>query len=123
MSYDLVCLSHLRWGFVYQRPQHLLTRAARGRRVFYVEEPTFGDGDWPPLEEGQPRLDIFPAWKGVRVATPRLPDGVSQARAEEMQRMLLDELFVEHEIDDYVLWYYTPMAVAFTGHLKPRAIV
>lgn len=22
-SYDLLCLSHLRWDFVYQRPQHL----------------------------------------------------------------------------------------------------
>ena len=37
---DLVCLSHLRWDFVYQRPQHLLTRFACGRRVFFVEEQT-----------------------------------------------------------------------------------
>src|ERR671912_376468 len=36
---DLVCLSHLRWDFVYQRPQHLLSRCAAGRRVFFVEEP------------------------------------------------------------------------------------
>ena len=34
-TYDLVCLSHLRWDFVYQRPQHLLSRLARGRRVGY----------------------------------------------------------------------------------------
>ena len=26
---DLVCLSHLRWDFVYQRPQHLMTRYGR----------------------------------------------------------------------------------------------
>src|SRR5688572_9633549 len=41
---DLVCFSHLRWDFVYQRPQHLLTRCARDRRVFFVEEPIFGNG-------------------------------------------------------------------------------
>jgi UDP-galactopyranose mutase len=122
-SFDLVCLSHLRWAFVYQRPQHLMTRCARSRRVFYVEEPTVGHGDWAPLEDAQPRLDVFPEWNGVTVATPRLPAGVSQTRAEEMQRMLLDELFLEHEIDDYVLWYYTPMAVGWTRHLKPRVTV
>ena len=36
---DLVCFSHLRWDFVYQRPNHLMARAARDRRVFFVEEP------------------------------------------------------------------------------------
>ena len=40
---DLVVLSHLRWDFVFQRPQHLMTRAARQRRTFFVEEPIFGD--------------------------------------------------------------------------------
>jgi UDP-galactopyranose mutase len=122
-SYDVVCVSHLRWAFVFQRPQHLLTRASRGHRVFYVEEPTYGGGDWAPLEEGQPRLDVFPEWKGVTVATPRLPEGTPTAAAEAMQRTLLDELFVEREVDDYVLWLYTPMAVGWTRHLKPRATV
>jgi hypothetical protein len=41
---DLICFSHLRWEFVYQRPQHLLSRCAMKRRVFFVEEPVFGDG-------------------------------------------------------------------------------
>ena len=38
---DVICFSHLRWHFVYQRPQHLLSRCARGRRVFFFEEPVF----------------------------------------------------------------------------------
>ena len=41
---DLVCLSHLRWGFVFQRPQHLMTRFARDRRVFFIEEPVDDSG-------------------------------------------------------------------------------
>ena len=48
---DLVCLSHLRWGFVFQRPNHLMSRFARERRTFFVEEPIYGDG--PPRMEVQ----------------------------------------------------------------------
>jgi len=40
---DLICLSHLRWDFVWQRPQHLMSRFARDRRVFFVEEPIWED--------------------------------------------------------------------------------
>ena len=41
---DLVCFSHLRWNFVYQRPQHLMGRSARERRVFFIEEPETYEG-------------------------------------------------------------------------------
>ena len=44
---DLICLSHLRWNFVFQRPQHLMTRYARNRRVYFVEEPLFDDRTEP----------------------------------------------------------------------------
>ena len=121
--FDLVCLSHLRWAFVYQRPQHLLSRCARERRVFFVEEPTYGEGPWAPLADAQPRLDLAEVAERVVVAVARLPEGTPQLEAEAAQRTLIDELFVEHEIDDYVLWYYTPMAVAFTRHLEPLATV
>src|SRR4051812_39195138 len=40
----LVCLSHLRWGFVYQRPNHLMSRCALERRVLFFEEPIYGEG-------------------------------------------------------------------------------
>src|SRR5262245_21187406 len=46
---DLNCFSHLRWDFVFQRPQHLLSRCARERRVFFVEEPII-DRSAPKLE-------------------------------------------------------------------------
>lgn len=41
---DLPCFSHLRWSFVFERPQHLLSRCARARRVFYIEEPVRAEG-------------------------------------------------------------------------------
>jgi UDP-galactopyranose mutase len=38
-------------------------------------------------------------------------------------RRLVDQLFAEHQIDNFVAWYYTPMALEFTQHLKPLATV
>jgi UDP-galactopyranose mutase len=114
---DLVCLSHLRWDFVFQRPQHLMSRFARERRVFFVEEPVF-DGDTGPL-----RLDVSERPEGVRVAVPVLPHGLERDAQEAAQRDLLRGLFAEQGISDHVLWYYTPMAIAFTSDLAPAAVV
>ena len=41
VTMDLVCFSHLRWNFVFQRPQHLLSRFAKTYRVFYIEETEY----------------------------------------------------------------------------------
>jgi len=112
---DVVCLSHLRWRFVFQRPQHLMTRCARDRRVFFVEEPLFDDTTTPRMSVE--RCD------GVTVAVPHLPATRAAADHEQAQRTLLDELMRAERVSDYVLWYYTPMALAFSDHLSPRAVV
>jgi len=112
---DLVCLSHLRWDFVYQRPQHLMSRFARDRRVFFVEEPIPHDGP--------PRMEVSERPDAVQVAVPRLPHGLDEQAAEAAQAELLRGLLDEHGIEDYVLWYYTPMAIAFTHGLAPSAVV
>lgn len=113
---DLICLSHLRWDFVYQRPQHLLSRAAReGRRVFFFEEPFFG--------ADEPRLETRAGEDGVIVAQPHLPHGLSSAQVEDALRRLLDDLIAREGIGDFVLWYYTPMARGFSAHLRPTVTV
>jgi len=111
---DLVCLSHLRWDFVFQRPQHLLTRCAGQRRVFFFEEPVF-DSAQPWLER---RHD-----GNVRVAVPHMAAGLGEADIVAAQRRLLDQLVAEEDIREFVLWYYTPMAVAFSDHLTPCTVV
>lgn len=113
---DVVCLSHLRWGFVYQRPQHLLTRFARSHRVFFVEEPIVSDGI-PVMEQ-----HICPE-SGVRIMVPRLPEGLSESTRENIQKLLINNMLVEQEVSSYVLWYYTPMALPFSNHLKPDVTV
>jgi UDP-galactopyranose mutase len=116
MPEDLLCLSHLRWGFVYQRPQHLLSRFAKHQRVFFVEEPV--------ISSGTPRIEINRCPEtGVNICVPQIPEGLSRASQETIQKLLLNNLLVENGISDYLLWYYTPMALSFSTHLQPRLTV
>jgi UDP-galactopyranose mutase len=113
---DLVCFSHLRWDFVYQRPQHLLTRCAQHRRVFFVEEPIFSNGSM--------RLDVSEREGGVRVVVPHLPEGLrSEIATTAVMKEMMRRLFLENGIREYVFWYYTPMALTFTDHFTPIASV
>jgi len=113
---DLVCFSHLRWDFVFQRPQHLLTRSAKNRRVFFVEEPMFANCSR--------RLVVREAEPGVHVVVPYLPEGLrSEVAINAVLKEMTRQLFAEHEINEYVFWYYTPMALNFTDHFTPVAAV
>jgi UDP-galactopyranose mutase len=106
---DILCLSHLRWDFVYQRPNHLMARAAQQQRVFYVEEPVFH-----PIEVAC--LDVVDR-QGVQVVTPLLPLASRETPASDL-RWLLSRLIEDEGIDDPVLWYYTPMALPWSDHLS-----
>ena len=113
---DLVCFSHLRWDFVFQRPQHLLTRCARDRRVFFIEEPVYGNGSM--------RLDVREVEAGLHVVVPQLPDGLrSEIAINAVMKEMTRQLFSDHDIEDYVFWYYTPMALKFTEHFNPIASI
>ena len=111
---DLICLSHLRWDFVFQRPQHLMTRFATQRRVFFVEEPLF-DAE---VSELIVRMD-----QGVYVCVPHLPLGLSHDAVVAELRRLLFELLTTRNVEHPIIWYYTPMALEFTRDLSASAIV
>jgi UDP-galactopyranose mutase len=112
---DLICLSHLRWDFVFQRPQQLMSRCARDRRVFYIEEPIFG--------EGTLRLNVSQREGGVYVVVPQLPQGEDNDWIADAMQQSIHRLFREFNISDHILWYYTPMAVEWTRGLNPLAVV
>jgi len=42
--------------------------------------------------------------------------------ASDVQKVLIDELFATAQINEYILWYYTPMAMNFTRHLQPLVV-
>jgi hypothetical protein len=114
-DYDLICFSHLRWSFVFQRPQHLLSRCAKTRRVFYVEEPI--------LDAGPARLELTRDASGVQVVVPHLPAHLDEQQRQAEQASLLLELCHEQELTSYVLWFYTPMALPAAARLEPIARV
>lgn len=103
---DLVCFSHLRWDFVFQRPQQLMSRFARTRRVLFVEEPIF-----EPVPGGQLRVTSRPG--GVDVAVPVLPEGVSQRDAIDLQHQMLAQHVALQFGPRPTFWFQTPMAHAF----------
>jgi len=115
MHGDVLCLSHLRWGFVYQRPHHLMSRFARDSRVFFVEEPIF-DADVAHLvmHEVEPHLTL---------AVPHLPPDQPPDVVIASQRALLDQLVAQRHISRPLLWFYTPMALTFAGHLEGAVTV
>ncbi|TCH98315.1 UDP-galactopyranose mutase [Roseococcus sp. SYP-B2431] len=104
----LVCFSHLRWNSVFQRPQHLLSRLAARREVFFFEEPIWS---------GEERLqaETCPA-TGVQVLTPLLRD---PGDLDALRRMV-DGLVAR--LGTASAWYYTPLARAFSDHVPWRAI-
>ena len=107
----LVCFSHLRWDFVWQRPQHLLSRAAKQYRVLFVEEPLFRPG-------ASPHMEVSRRPQGVTVAVPILPEGMSHDDVIAEQQDLIEDLIGRDPTGPRVFWYYTPMALAFTSSLE-----
>ncbi len=121
---DILCFSHLRWHFVTQRPQHLLTRAANTRHVYYWEEPTWhhDENELPRRADGGlgmhlERTEVSPS---LTVLEPHISWGID---FEDGQRTLLMEFLRSEKLERYVAWYYTPMALGFTSDLTPAATV
>lgn len=112
---DLICFSHLRWGFVYQRPNHLMSRFARKGRVFFVEEP---------IEiAGSARMEATEVAPNLWVCTPHLPTGTNRESAEMLQRELVDGLLKERDISQPIVWFYTPMALPLAIHIRPALVI
>ena len=113
-EFDVVCFSHLRWDFVYQRPQHLMSRFAANGRVFFIEEPIQSDGD--------AQLDVSERGSNVYVCIPRLP-ATDDASVNEVLPGLISELLSDRGVENYITWFYTPMMLGWSSLLNPKAVV
>jgi glycosyltransferase involved in cell wall biosynthesis len=111
LSQDLLCFSHLRWDFVFQRPNHLMSRAARTSRVHFVEEPV--------ADVTVPRLELVER-DGVTVVIPHVRPA-DEVGTDQQLAALIDQLIARRGIQRPVLWYYTPMALRWTRRLHPSA--
>ena len=114
MNFDLIVFSHLRWDFVYQRPQHLLTRAACDHRVFFIEEPL-------PADEIHFKMRRDPS--GVTVCVPHFPVNLPPERVQQLLQQWVETLVTSQRLDNYAIWFYTPMMLPLAQHLKPKAVI
>ncbi|MBJ6752307.1 glycosyltransferase [Geomonas anaerohicana] len=118
MHEAIIVFSHLRWSFVYQRPQQLLARMAERRRVVFFEEPVLD-------REVDPFLECTNPAPGVLVCRPHTPVERPGYHDHQISCLvpLLEQLLVEQRLERYVAWFYTPMALPLAATLKPRLVV
>lgn len=113
----LIVFSHLRWDFVFQRPQHLLSRIAKHYRVLFFEEPVRGNQT--------PFLQRFTPCPNVEVLRPHTTVDAVGFHDDQLPELkpLLAEYLSDFSIDDYLVWFYTPMALPLLAELEPRAVI
>ena len=116
--YTIVAFSHLRWNFVYQRPQHLLSRLAAKRPVFFIEEPELDLAGPVRWERSNPEPN-------VTVLRPRTPSREPGFHSDQIAlvKPLIDELASELDDSNLLAWLYTPMALPLAQELEPGAMV
>jgi UDP-galactopyranose mutase len=113
----LICFSHLRWDFVLQRPQHLMSRFARNRQIYFFEE-------FIPTEHHSPYLEYHP-YQGTDIVSlrPRIPRDWDEQRRDAGLAQLLDLMIRLNRIEQPVLWFYSPVMYAFARHVDASAVV
>lgn len=112
---SIVVMSHLRWDFVYQRPQHLLSRLAAHYRILFFEEPVFHESE---------HLGVISApHPNIMVCKPRTPVRATGFHDDQLPYLkpLLSQLLTGHE--EHIAWFYTPMALPLLNELRPRLTV
>ncbi|MDQ6663711.1 MAG: FAD-dependent oxidoreductase [Acidobacteriota bacterium] len=116
--FSIITFSHLRWDFVFQRPQHLLSRLAKNRRVIFIEEPIFDPSS-------EPHWEFQHAEPNVLICRPHTPIESRGFTDEQMAvlKLLLAQLLIEERISDYVVWFYTPLALPLAQNLRPKAVI
>lgn len=113
----LLVLSHLRWGFVYQRPQHFMSRLAANWKIFFVEEPVH--------DQNEPWLEIKEVAKNLTVLVPHTQltqPGFNDAQCPILESLL--NIFLQKSgIEKPLAWLYTPLALPLAKKLAPRCLI
>ena len=113
----IIVLSHLRWNFVFQRPQQLFSRLAERYQIVFFEEPV--------LTDGVPYIEVTQPLPNLRVCRPHTPSSAAGFHDEQLRYLkpLLEKWIDDAQLTDYLVWFYTPMALPLAQDLSPRAIV
>ena len=113
---DLIAFSQTRWGFVYQRTQQLLSRYAKQRRIFFIEEPILAETNQISYRK------VF-AENGIEVIKPILSQDLSALEMAEALKHVIDDLIENEFIVNFSVWYDSPKAIEYTRHLSPMSTI
>lgn len=105
--YDMIVFSHLRWDFVYQRPQHLISRISNTYKTLFIEEPLF------PGENEAVGFDLEIVSKNLNVLKPRV-DSI------ENIPQILDRLNINHV---KLVWFYSPSFLKIMDSVSADAVI
>jgi glycosyltransferase involved in cell wall biosynthesis len=124
-GYAIVVHSHLKWDWVWQRPQQFLSRLSRKHAVLFVEAPDFSD-DLAVTRSYLREISDFPNVNVLQINLPasRRSDmpWIDKERRRAVQSILSGPL--GQNFSSLVQWFYDPMAVtAFAGQLDEELIV
>lgn len=111
----LIVFCHLRWDFVFQRPQHLMTRLAEHYNILFIEEPMH--------TEGEARLEktgVAPNITVVRPHTPIQQFGFHDDQLPTLQALLAN---LVPQDESPIVWFYTPMALPLLQVFNPSKVV
>lgn len=115
MASAIIVFSHLRWDFVYQRPQHLLARLAEHYPIVFVEEPVH--------HESETFFKTYSPAPNILVCQPNTPlnmPGFHDDQLPHLQKLLRQLI---RDYPDHIAWFYTPMALPLLQELQPHAVV
>ena len=112
----LLCLSHLRWDHVWQRPQQLMSRFAGHCRVIYVDPPERTQTVQQAQLAEQPGVD------GMRLVRPLFPEslvGTSDDRYQKMWLSLLPDVLATAGTNT-ILWVSSSLSHHLVAAAKPH---
>ena len=109
----ILCFSHLRWDFVFQRPQHILSRFSKDAVVYFLEEPFFD-------AVGEPYLSISKRSDNLHVVVPHLLPGTEAQNIQSTMTALIDKFLFNANMDDWIFCITPPWPILLQASISPE---
>jgi glycosyltransferase involved in cell wall biosynthesis len=121
--FPIIVHCHLRWDFVWQRPQQIFSRLAEAHPILFIEDPVAGDA--------AAHLDISQPLPNLVRLVPVLPSSLCSTVDTQCQALLplIKQALQHHPLlvgrfDEAIQWFYSPMtAPCFLGEFGARGVV
>ncbi|MDQ3287434.1 MAG: glycosyltransferase [Pseudomonadota bacterium] len=121
-DFGIIVHCHLRWNFVWQRPQQIFSRLAESNPVLFIEDP---------MDAAEPHVEITQPLSNVVRLVPMLPLSSAPTVDEQCSQLvpMIERVLQEHPLlagrfERPVQWFYSPMtAPCFAGRFNARALV